>query len=79
MGSTNSGRFPGLGQDLSKRELEVLALLVEGLSNREIAEELAISPATVKHHVSACLSKLKVANRARAAVLAVDLQLVPRT
>ena len=79
MGSTNSDRFPGLGQDLSKRELEVLALLVEGLSNREIAEALTISPATVKHHVSACLLKLKVANRARAAVLAIDLQLVPRS
>ena len=71
-------RFPELGQDLSKRELEVLALLVEGLSNQEIAERLTISPATVKHHVSACISKLQAANRAQAAVLAIDLQLVPR-
>jgi NarL family two-component system response regulator LiaR len=68
-----------LGHDLSKRELEVLALLVEGLSNREIAQRLSISPATVKHHVSACMSKLGAANRAQAAVLATELQLVPRS
>jgi NarL family two-component system response regulator LiaR len=68
-----------LGHDLSKRELEVLALLVEGLSNREIAQRLSISPATVKHHVSACMSKLGAANRAQAAVLATELQLGPRS
>ncbi len=67
-----------LGQDLSKRELEVLALLVEGLSNREIGQRLKISPATVKHHVSACMSKLNAANRAQAAALAVELRLLPR-
>ena len=72
-------RPPELGQDLSERELEVLALLVEGLSNREIGERLTISPATVKHHVSACMSKLEVSNRGQAAVLAVELQLVPRS
>lgn len=71
-------RSPKLGHDLSKRELEVLALLVEGLSNREIGERLTISPATVKHHVSACISKLEAANRGQAAILALDLQLVPR-
>ena len=72
-------RSPELGQDLSKRELEILALLAEGLSNREIAERLTISPATVKHHVSACMSKLRAANRAQAAVLAIELQLIPRS
>jgi len=69
---------PRLGHDLSKRELEVLALLVEGLSIREIAERLTIGPATVKHHVSACISKLCVANLGQAAVLALELELVPR-
>jgi NarL family two-component system response regulator LiaR len=68
-----------LGQDLSKRELETLALLVEGLSNREIAERLSITPGTVKHHVSACMSKLGAANRARAVALAIELQLIPRS
>jgi DNA-binding NarL/FixJ family response regulator len=72
-------RSPELGQNLSKRELEVLALLVEGLSNREIAQRLSISPATVKHHVSACMSKLEATNRAQAAVLAIELQLIPRS
>lgn len=71
-------RSPKLGHNLSKRELEVLALLVEGLSNREIGERLTISPATVKHHVSACISKLEAANRGQAAILALELQLVPR-
>jgi DNA-binding NarL/FixJ family response regulator len=70
-------RSPELGHDLSKRELEVLALLVEGLSNREIAQRLSISPATVKHHVSACMSKLGASNRAQAAAMAVELQLIP--
>ncbi|KPK08965.1 MAG: hypothetical protein AMJ56_11130 [Anaerolineae bacterium SG8_19] len=70
-------RFPEPGHNLSKRELEVLTLLVEGLSNREIAMQLAISPATVKHHVSACMSKLGASNRAQAAAMAVELQLIP--
>jgi len=72
-------RSTELGQDLSGRELEVLALLVEGMSNREIGQRLKISPATVKHHVSACMSKLRAANRAQAAVIAVERQLVPRS
>jgi NarL family two-component system response regulator LiaR len=69
-------RSPEAGHDLSKRELEVLALLVEGLSNREIGLRLGISPATVKHHVSACMMKLGASNRAQAAALAVELQLI---
>jgi len=65
-----------LGSDLSKREQEVLALIVEGLSNEEIAERLVISPATARHHVSACIKKLGAANRAQAAALAIKLGLV---
>ena len=61
-----------LGYDLSERELEVLALLVDGLSNDEIAERLVISPGTVRHHVSACISKLGASNRTHAAALAVE-------
>jgi NarL family two-component system response regulator LiaR len=64
-----------LGHDISEREREVLALVVEGLTNREIADRLSISPATVRHHVSACISKLGAANRAQAAALAVEHQL----
>ena len=52
---------------LSSREQEVLRLLAEGLTDREIAGALAISPRTVESHVSAVLRKLGVRNRAEAA------------
>jgi NarL family two-component system response regulator LiaR len=68
---------PKLGHDLSAREREVLTLLVEGLSNDEIAERLVISPFTVKNHIMACIAKLGAANRTQAAALAVKHQLVP--
>lgn len=65
------------GSDLTEREREVLALIVEGLSNDEIAEKLVISPATARHHVSACIQKLEAANRAQAAALAIKYNLLP--
>ena len=52
---------------LSSRETEVLALLADGLTDREIAAGLVISPRTVESHVSAILRKLGVRNRAEAA------------
>jgi NarL family two-component system response regulator LiaR len=64
------------GADLSQREQEVLGLMVEGLSNEEIAERLVISPATARHHVSACIQKLGASNRAQASAMAVKLGLV---
>ena len=67
---------PKLGHDLSPREREVLALVVEGLSNDEIADRLVISPNTVRKHVSACISKLGATNRAQLAAEAVRNQLV---
>jgi DNA-binding NarL/FixJ family response regulator len=56
-----------MGGLLSSREQEVLRLLAEGLTDREIAGALAISPRTVESHVSAILRKLGVRNRAEAA------------
>ncbi len=61
---------PNLFTDLSERELEVLRLLSEGLSNATIAEKLVISEKTVKRHVSNILSKLHMLDRTQAAVLA---------
>jgi len=61
-----------LGDDLSTRERQVLALVVVGLSNEGIAEQLVISPFTVKNHVSACISKLGANNRTQAATIAIE-------
>lgn len=54
---------PGLGSDLTERERQVLVLLVEGLSNSDIADQLNISLATVKYHTSNIFSKLGAKNR----------------
>ncbi len=68
---------PRLGHDLTEREREVLALLVEGSSNSEIAQRLLISHHTARFHVSGILSKLGASNRAEAAALAIKHHLVP--
>lgn len=67
---------PKLGFDLTEREREVLALMVQGLNNLEIAERLVVSRSTVRFHVSNILSKLEATNRAEAVGLAVQHKLV---
>lgn len=62
--------------NLSGRELEVLKLMVEGLSNPEIAERLYLSPNTVKTHVRGIMNKLAVDDRVQAAVVALRSGLV---
>ena len=65
-----------MGDDLTDREMEVLKLLVEGLSNPEIAEHLVISRSTARAHVSNILAKLQVSNRSEAVALALRRHLV---
>lgn len=56
--------------DLSTRELQVLKLIVKGMSNKQIGEELGIAPSTVKWHVNIVLARLNVSDRTGAAVTA---------
>lgn len=67
---------PTPAYDLTEREREVLGLLVEGMTNRELAEALNISLSTAKFHVSAILSKLNVNSRTEAVSLALQQGLV---
>jgi len=66
---------PGLVEPLSERELEVLRLVSAGLSNREIAAQLVISPGTAKTHIHHLCGKLGVRNRTEAAMRAKELGL----
>jgi NarL family two-component system response regulator LiaR len=65
--------------DLTEREMEVLRLVAEGLSNREIATRLVISEKTVKTHISSLLSKLGQEDRTRLAIYAIKKGLVPQS
>ena len=79
------GRSPtqdGLQETLTEREVDVLTLVTQGLSNREIADRLVISEWTTRTHVRNILSKLHLANRTQAALYAlqeglVDLEQLP--
>ncbi len=76
----NDGRktrpTPGVELGLSPRELEILRLLCAAYSNTEIAEELFVSESTVKTHVSAIMTKMRVPSRLKAVVRAYELGLV---
>lgn len=67
---------PHLFEELTERQREVLALVVQGRSNQEIARELYLGLSTVRFHVSAILAKLGAANRAEAAAMAVKHNLL---
>jgi NarL family two-component system response regulator LiaR len=62
--------------DLTEREREVLALMVEGLNNSEIAERLVVSQSTVKFHIANIFAKLGVDNRVGAVTMALQRRLV---
>jgi DNA-binding NarL/FixJ family response regulator len=70
------GGVAGLCDDLTEREIEVLRLIGQGLSNKEIAGELFISVKTVKNHISNIFSKLHVCDRTQAALYAIRKGLV---
>jgi LuxR family maltose regulon positive regulatory protein len=69
------GRVPALAEALTWREVEVLKLLGERLSNKEIAERLVISPLTVKRHTIELYRKLEVTGRRGAVARAAELGL----
>ena len=66
MGEIGGAPGRGTGEPLSERELDVAALLAEGLSNKEISTALDISEPTVKKHVGHILEKLGLADRLQA-------------
>lgn len=66
-----------LRERLSGREYTILQRIVAGMSNAQIADDLQLSDGTVRNYVSAILTKLDVADRTQAAVLALQLGLVP--
>ncbi len=72
-----AGQPPKPGLDLTEREREVLALMIEGLNNTQIAGKLNVSPSTIKTHVSNILSKLGVASRTEAVTLALRNHIAP--
>lgn len=71
-------RPPEPGSDLTERERQILAYMVEGLNNTEISTRMHLSASTVKFHVSAVLSKLGVANRVEAVALAIKRNLLAK-
>ncbi len=73
-----AARMPAekIGFDLTEREREVLALMVQGLNNNDIADRLVVSRSTAKFHVSSILSKLGAASRTEAVALALQNHLV---
>lgn len=73
--SVNQGRLRELG--ITPRELEILELIAQGLSNREIAEKLFVSENTVKTHSSRLFDKLSARRRTQAVQLGKEFGLIP--
>lgn len=71
----NEERLKGLG--ITKRELEILELIAQGMSNREIAEKLFVSENTVKTHSSRLFDKLSAKRRTQAVQIGKELGLIP--
>jgi NarL family two-component system response regulator LiaR len=71
-----SGRRQDRDSDLTPREKEVLKMMIDGLSNPEIAQKLIVSKSTVKFHVSSILSKMNVSGRTEAVAVAIQKKLL---
>ena len=71
----NEARIKDLG--ITKRELEILALIAQGMSNREIAEKLFVSENTVKTHSSRLFDKLSAKRRTQAVQIGKEMGLIP--
>jgi NarL family two-component system response regulator LiaR len=69
---------PEPGHDLTPREREVLALMVKGLNNAEIAKRLVVNRSTVEFHVSNVLTKIGAASRTEAVAVALTRHLIPQ-
>jgi NarL family two-component system response regulator LiaR len=74
--SATHTRQQPLGHDLTERERDVLALMVTGMNNSEIADRLVVSRSTIKYHVSNILSKLQATTRTEAVAYALQQNLV---
>ena len=69
----------GLAEPLSQRELEVLQLMAQGMTNQEIARQLIVAPGTIKAHTASIYRKLDAANRTEAAARARQLGILVNT
>lgn len=74
---THASDLPPTAEPLTERELDVLQLVAQGLTNQEIAERLMLGERTVGNHISSILSKLHLANRTQAALYALREGLAP--
>ena len=78
LGDTHYSEAVGVGQELSKREMEVLQFIAAGLTNREIADRLYLSLFTVKAHARSIYDKLHAHSRTQAAARARELGILPQ-
>lgn len=76
-GEAGASAGPSPLDELTEREREVLRLMTQGLTNKQIGEALLITPNTVKKHVDHILQKLRVSNRAAAVAVALQAGLKP--